>query len=95
MHPETPTVRVRTARRIRPVGWCLDGMVAVASGTSGRVKRWGTVLRAARIRFIQVECSWDGHGSRKHFELWVALEDADQARSALRDSGRTDGPVLW
>src|SRR5262245_39287085 len=84
---ETPIMREGTTQRIRSVGWDLDGMVAVAAGTSTRVRRWSAVLRAAKIRFTLVECASEGRrGSRKYLEIWVTQENADQARDALRDS---------
>jgi hypothetical protein len=80
------------------VSWSLDDMVAVASGTGAQVRRWGALLRAARVRFCLVECVWEGGpdtGSADHAELWVTPEDADRARESLRKSRRPDELLLW
>jgi hypothetical protein len=74
----------------------LDDMVAVAAGPLSRVRRWGGLLRAARIRFCLVESVWEG-GPRSagHVELWVEPDDADRARDKLRKGRRPGEILLW
>ena len=70
-------------------------MVVVASGTSTQVKCWGRLLRAASISFV-VEKSYhqDESARRDYTELWVGQEDADEARSAIRNNQSTRS-LLW
>ena len=63
----------------------LDGMLVVASGQSATIKLWSAILRGARIQFALVHCHYDDLSApNDHAEIWVEREDAEGARSALR-----------
>jgi hypothetical protein len=74
----------------------MAGMVAVASGTSLRVKLWSGVLRTASIKYMVAQSSGQDRPVRNgHAELWVERDDADEARSAILAIADTDGTLMW
>lgn len=69
-------------------------MEAVASGTAAQVERWVRSLRSAAIPFALTTPYCQGDSGRPgRTEVWVRREDADEARSVIRD-GR-DASLMW
>jgi hypothetical protein len=76
----------------------IDEMVAVASGSRNQVGLWAKVLRAAAIGFLLVTpmSAPEGDGTdTNNTELWVASEDADEARSAIRSADGPHDKRIW
>jgi cellulase/cellobiase CelA1 len=74
----------------------LDGMVAVASGRSAAVKRWSQALRRTSIQFAVANCFYpDTSAPTDHAEIWVEKDDADEARSVIRNGSEEDKSLIW
>ena len=72
-----------------------ENSVLVASGTRDRVEQWSVLLRKARIHF-EVRQFDDEHlpTRRKHVELWVEANQANRARTVIRET-ESDESLLW
>ena len=63
----------------------IDGMVAIAEGSSPNVKRWSEKLRKASIQYAITHDHYDDPSvPLGHAELWVEEDDADKARAAIQ-----------
>ena len=61
----------------------MNEMVAVAAGRQCVVAEWVETLRRAGIRPLTADCCT----ADDHAEVWVHREEADRARTALREAG--------
>jgi hypothetical protein len=74
----------------------LEGMVAVASGTSEAVKRWCEALKKASIHcVVSHQCDEDTSKANHHAELWVRKKDVDEARAVLRNGSKRNEVLIW
>jgi hypothetical protein len=73
----------------------MDDMVAIASGSRRQVGVWARVLRAAAIGFLVVTASGTPEAGSSNTELWVATDDADEARSAIRSAEGPNEKRIW
>jgi hypothetical protein len=75
----------------------MNKMVAIASGSRSQVGLWSKVLRAAAIGFMLVTpmSAQDSEGTDYNTELWVASDDADEARDAIRSAEGPHDLLLW
>jgi hypothetical protein len=64
----------------------LSTMIAVASGNKAQVTRWEDCLERARIEFVVAEPLDPPTDAGFRAEIWVAREDAEEARAVLRHS---------
>ena len=67
----------------------LSEMVAVAAGRQCVVAEWVEALRRAGIRPLTADCCT----ADDHAEVWVRRDQADRARTALRESG--GAKLIW
>jgi hypothetical protein len=70
-------------------------MVAIASGTRNRVGRWARALRAAAIAFLVITPMTTSEGDQNDTELWVANDDAEEARHAIQFTYGPKAHDLW
>ena len=74
----------------------LEGMVAVASGSSETVKRWCEALKKASIQcIVSHQCDEDTSKKNHHAELWVRKRDADGARTVIRNGSKREEALIW
>jgi hypothetical protein len=74
----------------------LSKLVAVAAGTRTQVRRWEELLRKAAIEYHVAESAEPAESNGKsHAELWVALQDAEKARTALKRSVKKGDSAIW
>ena len=73
----------------------LEMTFVVASGRSTEVRQWCRVLKAAGITFeVTKPCAADEAAEFDHSEVWIRRDDADKARSAIRNADG-DKSHLW
>ena len=74
----------------------LNNMVAVASGSKTQVGRWANCLKRAAIEYVVAE-PFGPEAADPDFraEVWVAEEDADEARVILQRSTVKGDSNLW
>jgi len=74
----------------------LSSMVAVASGCRPQIGRWEEILKRSKIEYVVAE-RLDPPVTDPDYrvEVWVAREDAEEARIVLRNSDPKGNPAMW